>query len=292
MDAHGSLGESLTFAKRRGTAIAEKKPRLPYFLTLPVQYQRWLYHDYAYLWRQQSTNQQRQYAAAGVRYHLTGFQYWMKYQLTNLPDIAGWWKSDLHAGATTPDSSRNNNPATIYGASPTTGFIDGALYFDGINDLARCAQTSHLFFTDSDPWTFECLMNWQGFGAKTLVFYAGHESTTENFILRYGSNNRLGFRARDAVYYNSAANSSNCLLNTPSMVHFRADGSGALDTFINGSLVTHLAGVPTQLHFTAWGRGYNSNLYNFEGILDNVILYNRLLDTTEMITHSLRRWPL
>jgi len=59
----------------------------------------------------------------------------MKYNLTNLPDIALWAKLDEKGGATAYDSSRNALNGTILGATPTTGRIAGAYHFDGLNDI-------------------------------------------------------------------------------------------------------------------------------------------------------------
>lgn len=143
LGARGKLGD-ITYLRRRHTDIAEKTPVLPYFLTLPAQYQRWLYQDYAYLWRQQDEATRKAYAAGGLRFHLTGFQYWMKYHLTNLPDLAAWWTLDEKSGATAHDRSRNANHGTILGASPTGGLIDGALRFDGLNDLVQIPSSPSL----------------------------------------------------------------------------------------------------------------------------------------------------
>lgn len=154
LEAHGSLADFITFQTRGPLDIARKKPRLPYFLTLPVQYQRWLYQDHAYLWTQQSAATQKAYRAAGVHHHLTGFQYWMKDMLTRLPYLAGYWKLDDNHGPTLQDSSRNTNTGTITGASPAEGPIAGGLSFDGLNDLVSFGNHASLDFIN-DSFTIE-----------------------------------------------------------------------------------------------------------------------------------------
>lgn len=51
------------------------------------------------------------------------------------PNLVGWWKFDEGSGTAANDSSGHNNNGTVYGeAARTSGQIDGALNFDGIDD--------------------------------------------------------------------------------------------------------------------------------------------------------------
>lgn len=54
---------------------------------------------------------------------------------TSVPPIA-WWRFDETAGSTAYDSAGTNH-ATVQGATWTTGYIGGALQFDGIDDAVR-----------------------------------------------------------------------------------------------------------------------------------------------------------
>ncbi|KKK64761.1 hypothetical protein LCGC14_2980940, partial [marine sediment metagenome] len=149
LDARGSVGEAISFTERRGQKIAEKKPVLPYIKSLPLQYQRWLYQDYAFEWTLRSQAVKAVYRSAGTRFHLTAFQYWMKYNLLNLPDIVGMWHLDARSDAIVPDKSRNSNHGVNIGAVPATGFIDGCLYFDGINNYVEVPDSASLRLTDA-----------------------------------------------------------------------------------------------------------------------------------------------
>lgn len=132
--SRGSVGESLTTQKRGRDTVIRQLPLPTDPHSLAQTYQRWLYQDYAYLWTLQSLSTRRQYASDGVRFHLTGFQYWMKYQLTTRLNILAHWKLDNVIAGITPDSSPYANNGTVIGASPVAGIIGPALYFDGIND--------------------------------------------------------------------------------------------------------------------------------------------------------------
>lgn len=153
LEAHGTVGDAITYQGNSRLKIVRKKPILPYSLTLAQQYQRWLYEDYCYLWHQQSQAVKALFRSNGVRFHLTGYQYWMKYMLQNLPDIAGWWKLDDNAGARTIDSSRHLNHANVIGASPSVGVIDGCFSFDGINDYLEAPHSDAYTFKAGNDFT-------------------------------------------------------------------------------------------------------------------------------------------
>lgn len=134
MGSSGSIGNSITTQKLGSSTLLREKPTPAYRFSLTQAYQRWLYQDYAYLWRQQTVATQAEYRSAGVPYHLTGFQYWMKYNLANLPDYLAWWKLDAQISGRYLDYSPFGRPLTIYGASSVPGKIDKAAAFDGVND--------------------------------------------------------------------------------------------------------------------------------------------------------------
>jgi hypothetical protein len=59
------------------------------------------------------------------------------------PNFIGWWKFDEGSGSIAYDSAGDND-GTIYGATWTTGQINGALSFDGVNDYVDCGSDSSL----------------------------------------------------------------------------------------------------------------------------------------------------
>lgn len=292
LGAHGSLGKAVSFVERRGQKIAEKKPELPYFLTLPVQYQRWLYQDYTYLWTQQSLATKLIYQSAGVRRHLTGFQYWMKYQLTYLPDIAAWWKMDDNQGGTTVDSSRNANTATVIGASPARGRFDGCFRLDGLNDYLNGGVDPSIDLTDE--FSLEFILT-----PDTI--------TTDYCLFEKGLNNVSGVRVmqdsigRIAIHTNQAAARQSTLTNiilSPLVdQHILITRSGIkVRVYHDGYEVTYaLAGNHLDPAVTALPAiiGMRGNLISqpYAGKLDNWTIYTRELDAALALRHSLRRSP-
>ena len=63
-------------------------------------------------------------------------------QATLTDGLVAHWKLDGNAN----DSAGSNN-GTIYGATPVTGQIDGALEFDGVNDYVNLGNPASLNFS-------------------------------------------------------------------------------------------------------------------------------------------------
>lgn len=291
LGARGTIGDALTYQGKGQETIVRDKPIPTYRRTLPQLYQRWLYEDYAYLWRQQSLAIKQEYATAGSRYHLTGFQYWMKYHLTNLPDIAGWWKLDEKAGAIAYDSGRNANHGTIFGATPTTGVIDGAYDFDAINDYINCGNKPSLDCTTAI--TIEFFFTRLMAGAWSHLVTKG---TDESYQVREDATGNLlwGFLGVDMAWYNVW---TGVPLTNGTLFHLVGTFDGAnVKAFIDG----YQAGASTPCLTTirptanpvciAWSHLLNP-VRKPSGMWDNVIIYNRALDDAEILRHSLRRYP-
>jgi len=281
LGAKGSLGDAISFRESRSVSIAEKKPKLPYFLTLPVQYQRWLYEDYAYLWTQQTQAVKDVYRAAGVRFHLTAFQYWMKYQLTNLPDIAAMWHLDYESGALVTDFSKNANHGTVFGATPAAGVIDGAYYFDGVNDRIRFNHSPTLNVTSD--FTIEFFLYLHDYSSGGIIDKA---YWTNGYMVWVDPTPVL------SIFVNNAQTAviAPPPLFTPTHVTAIIKTSGCL---------IYLNAVPGALGAGAIPLGNNSFVYIGQDVAnrfphfkaDHFRITTRVLDTQEISRHSLRRYP-
>lgn len=291
LDAHGSVGGSITAQGLPKVTLVRTKPLPTYRYTLPQAYQRWLYEDYAYLWRQQSAATQSQYRSAGVRFHLTGFQYWMKDMLTRLPDIAAWWKYDINTLPTTPDSSRNSNTGTVIGASPDTGIIDQCFSFDGLNDRIDAPTTTSL-----DTLT----------GRTLIVFYKPPPFTGSLRFIEHHS--FLGGGMGDQIYLSNNANTFNLDVRNNAgwilslVTPFTPDSWNCTGyTWDGTNVLRYHQGLPYDIpralvldsHWTATDFQIAHRALANWGLtlIDNVILFNRALDGTEMLRWSLRRYP-
>lgn len=292
LGSQGSIGNALTTQKRGRLTMLRAKPIPTYRRTLPQQYQRWLYEDYAYLWTQQTEATKRTYAATGSRYHLTGFQYWMKYNLTNLPDIVALWHLDESAGAIAYDSSRNNNNGTITGASPILGTIDGAQNFDGLNDRIIIPSSATALNLTTTSFTFIFFVNPTNFTVNRWLYSRGLWNT-DGLDIFLDTIARIRLRVYQAgaiqLPYNTNARLTAGVFNFVGIVA----NDGVVTYYINSTSYSTTPNIlaPASANRNAYIGSYNGASFLL-GILDHLIIYNRALDSTEVLRHSLRRYPL
>jgi len=291
LDAHGSVGGSLTAQQLGSTTLVREKPLPTDPRSLPQAYQRWLYEDYAYLWTQQSSATTAYYRSSGVRFHLTGFQYWMKVMLSTMPDIVGWWRLDEKSGAVAHDSSKYESNGVIIGASPDTLAIDGAYIFDGFNDHITLAsppqmqynsQRSLVLFFKAPAFT----------GALRYLIDSGHG------VAPFGGRVFLLSASNDMnVWLKNSAGAFGAIQEpfTPDTLHclcYTWDGTqvvGYMDgvtTWPPGAVVGPLA-CTNPFSFGS----HAAPSHWFDGYLDNIIYYNRVLTLTEIKRWSARRYP-
>lgn len=291
LEAHGSVGRSITAQGLPNETSVRTMPLPTYRLTLPQRYQRWLYQDYVYLWNKPGYLNRDKYRSLGVPFHLTAFQYWLKYCLTNLPDITGYWKFDLRSDSVIIDSSRNANHGTVFGASPATGRIDGGFSFDGINDRIDVPSSPSLI--DPPARTF-------------LIFFNAPSFTgTERMLEHQGF---LGALGGDQIYLRNNANTLDCdIINDAgaSVGHSQAfipnqwncfgytwDGN-SVQRYLNGYAVGPHQALASPIAFsaTALQCGHRNLALWMLGLIDNRIIFNRALDASEMLTWAGRRYP-
>lgn len=291
LGAHGTVGRSVTAQKRGSITLLREKPLPTYHYTLPQAYQRWLYEDYAYLWRQQSVSTKQQYATTGTRYHLTGFQYWMKYHLTLLPDILAWWKLDANRGAICYDSSRNSRNGTITGPSPIDLRINGALSFDGINDritfpvdlLSEADIQNYTLFFFYTPTRLTALS--QVIFSSEGRWNIAQQATTHRLRLWHWDT------AGREVLSNSAvvADQTYAVTCTFDGTNMRMYLDKTLQAMITASAVPT---IDANHIITVLGTRFDlGGSYFTKCYIDNFIIFNRTLDQNEIDRWSDRRYP-
>lgn len=111
----------------------------------------------------------------------------------SLCDAVGYWKMDDESGNTVTDSSGNNNHGTLMPNSPvwtSDGVINGALYFDGIDDYVEVPDDPSLDITDEITlmaWVYPENWDHDGYSAAN-----GGDKTTENAILTKAGDSDYG----------------------------------------------------------------------------------------------------
>ncbi len=290
-DAHGSLGDGLTFRRHAGGTVAEKKPRLPYFLTLPAQYQRWLYQDYASLWHQQSIDTKQFYATAGSRHHLTGYQYWMKQRLSLMDDILVWLPFDHFTPTRTFDFSKNNFEVFVSGAVPSPGVIDHSVYINGIEDYVRFYPTS-IFTTAIGSIDFFVRFDTLGSGEYFLHMYQG--AATDYLRIDKPDNDMLRLCIEEGDVAKTSLSTTYtfsdtlfhhvCVTHDGSIARIYIDGFLSPVTGTNSSYwLSHLNLVWYIMGRSFWGGEH--------AVIDNLVHYNRCLSLSEIRRHATRSYP-
>ncbi len=290
--ARGSLGPGLSFRESASGPVAEKKPIPAQPHSWPQTYQRWLYQDYAYLWTQQTQAVKDVYRGAGSRFHLTGYQYWMKYQLTNLPDIVSMLHLDKTRGAIAYDASRAGNDGTIIGCTPTTGVIAGGLHYDGVNDLVSLGRLPALEGVAAE-WTIELFVKIAGnFTRNTLFAYDAIDTLGTYDLYAYWYK---GFQLQYQLGGGQGEKSSSITSWDDHLWHHFAMVKTATRCIIYGDGVETNNVVFAGSDFTpayVFKLGDNYNIQHMWGNHDHLIIRNRTSDPTEILRHSKRRWIL
>lgn len=155
------------------------------------------------------------------------------------------------------------------------GNWSGALEFDGTDDYISIPAIS---FGDTDKWT---LSSWiYQTGTKAFEFTFGSDSNqNENFDF----DDITGY-----VYYRNSTNSYHLwnvgedYKNAWHYFTFTYYGNGTMEMFYDGiSQGTNPVGL-TSPTFNAFGRGYSTSDYNFEGSIDEVRIFDYALNSTEI----------
>lgn len=291
LGAHGTIADTLTFQKRGRGTMARKKPVPIDAKTLPQIYHRWLYQDYVAYWHDQTAETQQLWETNARPHHMTGFAYWMKYYLTNLPDIAGMWHLDERTGITAIDFSKNKNTGTLYGPTHVPGPIDYALKFDGLDDYVICPDANLPFGVSprtlsfwfkrgyADPTIdYEFIVSYGSSGEAHTFGAAFYIATTDLSFFGWGvSDFDTGFDIPDTNWHFIVITFDGITVRTYMDGIAGNTDTPALNTLSSGQLI-----VADRVDLA----GYNS-----PGCVDEVRVYNRVLTSQDQKRHAERRYP-
>ena len=200
--------------------------------------------------------------------------------------LIAYWKLDGNA-----NDYAGTNHGTIYGATTTTGQVNNALYFDGIDDYVNMAQTGPL-----------------GNSQRTITAWAKTSSEAEQYILcyggslfEYGTNIRAGLSGyggcegvtfdicNGAVTYSASVADGKWHHYTfviPDMVDaalsdVRLYQDGILLTDVCGSdtlgRIIDTGSIPIEI-----GRFFDEPWYYFDGSIDEVMIFDSALSAGQI----------
>ncbi|MFH1716540.1 MAG: LamG domain-containing protein, partial [Planctomycetota bacterium] len=201
------------------------------------------------------------------------------------PDLAAYWKFDEGSGTTAFDSSGNGNDGTFVGAPQwVAGKFGGALEFNG-DDYVNCGNGSSLQIRDQITITFwfqvQAFQNtWEGFLAK------GDDSYRASRGGGTGNATHMGISGTSTGGGNGWFNGT-VIVTGGDWHHFAATYDGtAGKIYIDGALDVTSPGTG-QINNSSYDLyiGENSQATGrfLHGLLDEVRIYSRALDDTEIL---------
>jgi hypothetical protein len=206
--------------------------------------------------------------------------------------MVSYWKFDEGSGTIAGDSVGEND-GTIYGTSWTTGIVGSAISFDGIDDGIEINNEENFDFEYTQPLTIETWINYIGDDSipQTIVGKNMEPYPYTGYIL-YIHASKLTFQLIGTDHNYQLATESNISPNQWTHVAVTYDGSG------DASGVTHYKnGVesPSYVMYNKYGGssltdwplyiGTRGTGWNFNGKIDEVAIYNRILTPEEIQEH-------
>jgi hypothetical protein len=210
----------------------------------------------------------------------------------------GYWKMDDDASNTTVvDSSNYDNHGTAQQNTEginATGVIDGALTFNGISDYIDCGSDSSLDITGSVSISAWVKFDTLSVNHQTILAKRGAvEDLLANYVLRTGPGqiqDQLQFYYHDGTNWH-VYTTSNANLKVGQWYHIAVTftfGTGSsMKCYVNNNVLTGNwnlgdgnSQVPTNTKHVTIG-GLTTSKY-LDGIIDNVMIFNRALSTEEI----------
>jgi hypothetical protein len=182
--------------------------------------------------------------------------------------LVAWWKFDETSGTTAADSSGNGETGTTYGSPTwTTGHINGGLTLDGVDDYVSGFSVDLGGVWSIAVWAkplaapeFQGLLGTTGGGG----YYVQLQS------------NRLHYKAMSNHYTSFTQD-----LGWHHFAITRA-ASGDLNVYIDGAPADSYNDTATPFVASEIGRFWGDSAYTYEGVVDDLRLYNRVLTPTEV----------
>lgn len=202
---------------------------------------------------------------------------------------------DEGSGSIVRDLSRYGNHGVIYGASWVDGKFGKALSFDGENDYVNALHSASLMVTTN--LTLSCWFNTQKLNAyQQLLAKRSGGGGTKGYGLLILFDNKISGVIDDGTGANTTTSTTTVTAGVWYHVAFVRD-NGVQRLYVNGVLETTTTYSIGDISNTEPLRiGARGDLLSwFEGIIDEVRIFNRALSTDEILNlyiHGIHSHPL
>jgi prepilin-type N-terminal cleavage/methylation domain-containing protein len=197
--------------------------------------------------------------------------------------LVGYWSFDEGSGTIAKDYSGNGNNGTLVnGPTWTTGKVGGALSFDGVNDYVNVPYNSVLDIVKNftiEVWIYpkEQTFNHQTAVEKWQTYLLMHlhagATTFQHYIFAGG-----------AWHYVRASQPWSYYIGKWGHYVFTYDGT-TLKSYVNGVLdnqTTYIGQLTSNTNPVTIGKGAETAASFFNGLIDEVRIYNRALSDAEI----------
>jgi len=203
----------------------------------------------------------------------------------NLPTPISHWKLDEGSGTIAHDSVGTND-GTIYGATWSTGQIGGALSFDGVNDYVQVSDSPFDFGATTDFSICAWVKTTNSSRKRIVDKLKVSRYPYEGFELLVDSG-RAEIRVSDTSYNTTYCNATTTI--SDGQWHFItvvADRDDNLELYTNGvreafKPLSAVGNIDNNLAL-AIGRSMDYNGQYFNGLIDDVRIYKRVLSASEI----------
>lgn len=291
LEATGTLGDSITFTRPDSKGRVRRKPIPTDRRTLLQMYQRWLYQDQIRRWNALTTSEKAAYRASASRKHQTPLASFLKDAFHDLSDEALYLKLDTLTDATTLDSSKNGNNASVVGAYPLPAVINNGFFFDGVDDILE-VQPSPSLSTFSEKTVLFWLKPPAFTGANRMLYYgAFYHSPFGDFIRMQNNENRLQIYVKNTAGVTQSDNPP-FTPNIWNYVGYTWDGTN-MWWLVNG----YRAGTGRAFSGTMACSAYKIQIGRYYGgmpsqvQIDDFRIFNRYMPLAEYQERYLRRYP-
>jgi len=210
--------------------------------------------------------------------------------------LVGYWNFDgpntTSTNGTRDTSGQNNWGAFNGGVKPTAGIVGQALSFDGVDDYVNIANESNFDFEKTDSFTMDTWIKFQSNVASAGTIFGKVTGGTGYFAATYLGKVYMQFYDSGGYYSRNSLNQS---LNNNQWHHiaFVYNGSGdanGVTVYIDGAGNTGtietsgaVSSILNDNNPRIGERGTDSTYFN--GLIDEVRIYNRALSADEVMTH-------
>ncbi|RLG27662.1 hypothetical protein DRO03_11615 [Methanosarcinales archaeon] len=213
------------------------------------------------------------------------------------------WHFDEGSGSVLADSSGNGNDGVIHGATWVEGEYGGALSFDGVDDYVNCGNDGSLKRSNTDftieawiklndyssSWVEAILSNRaSGGGVGSLFFVRGEKDALNKRKVTFDTS--VGTESGPPrMVFGITQLQLNQWYHVAATFQYKGGDANEATIFVNGvaentATLREIGNPDAQQTWIGWEPSQNVD-YDFNGIIDEVRIYNRALTAEEIKSH-------